>query len=236
MSSTKGYFSLRNNILNATFLPKNFWRSQHITVGEADFITPQGFGRNSYPEGAAMKNINVMRHLLKDDVTTFEWLKAQAFQPGQPNTMLAHRCLELANQKCNRASVSIRPVIGQWEVLYYIYFLQPEWYREHQDNLVAIWPPHRRSFNTHGLLVEVQRITAKRGLTKPLLVAHPEHIQRCFFIARKIFGEAVGFDYQSEADELWFDPQSVQRWTRGPKAWLCYELAARLHHRFHNLF
>jgi hypothetical protein len=70
------------------------------------------------------------------------------------------------------------------------------------------------------------------GLRVPLIVAHPEHIQRCFFIARRVFG-VTATDVQNASTE-WFDIGSVQKWTQNPGHWLAYEMLARIHHRLHG--
>lgn len=229
---------LRLSIINHLFLPEPIWRRPHAYGYEADYITPQAFGRNTFSDrGVGAIVCTALDHFI-DDITTFEWLKSQKFDPGCPNMMLGLRCIELAEFKLGNVSkpdASIRPVIGQWEVLYAMYLHNPEWYEQHRDALVVIWPPPEDYLGTRGMLLEVREIAEKRSLTKPLLAAHPEHIQRCFFIARKIFPRSpIAIDYMMDANEKWFDPHSVQRWTRGPNVWLFYEMLTRIHHRLNG--
>ncbi len=64
-----------------------------------------------------------------------------------------------------------------------------------------------------------------------IVVAHPEHIQRCFFLTREIF-QTIPAVSTGIASKSWFDEGSVQRWTRNKWYWLFYELfLARPHHR-----
>ncbi len=82
--------------------------------------------------------------------------------------------------------------------------------------------------------MKAKKVAKTCGLHAPLLVAHPEHIQRCFFIARKIFGKSTTVWFDANAPTGWFDSKSVQPWTRGPNVWLIYEMLARIHHRLHG--
>ena len=113
----------------------------------------------------------------------------------------------------------------------------PEWYATHTESLKVIWPPSEGYLATRGLFLEAKRIADAHGWCIPLLVAHPEHIQRCFHIARKIFGNnsCTTTDYASFGWIDWFDPKSVQWWTRGPWRWFFYEIfIARPHHLLHG--
>lgn len=231
---------LRSEIFNRCFLPGHFLSTPSVLTQQTDFITPQAFGRKTFSDEEVGERVGRLYRLHDEDIPTFKWLEEFAkFDPGHPNLLFAERCIELATECSGTCALegtsdTIRPVIGQWEVLYAMYKLSPRWYEIHKNALVAIWPPQKGYLDTQSMLLHVQKIAMERGLTKPLLIAHPEHIQRCFFLAQKIFGKSVGRDGTSEISDEWFDPQSVQKWTRGPKRWFLYEMLARLHHRYHG--
>lgn len=225
--------SFRQNSLNIFLLPQPFDRQwMPEAPHRADYICPQAFGRNDYPDKEVGKIVRAKRDELGSDLATFEWLKSQKFNPGFPNVLLADMCFDLANSL-------EKPIIGQWEVLYEIYHRWPKWYQDRKDQLFAIWPPTEGYLATQGLFLEARWIADEKlpdpdcegwWLPTPLLVAHPEHIQRCFFLGEKAFGTTPAIATGISSDE-WFDPKSVQWWTRGKWRWLFYELClVRPHH------
>jgi hypothetical protein len=236
--------SLRDAMIASWFLPENFYRrtAGHAYPDQAEFICPQAFGRNTYSDERVGSIIGAMLESIKDPIRRFEWLKERGFNPGQPNRILAQRCVKLAK--------FIRPffdetgtvkghnithlVIGQWEVLYAMWLIEPHWYADHQEILIPIWPPITGSWTTHAMMLTAFDIAEAHGLRVPLIVAHPEHIQRCFFIARKIFGIAATDHIDGMVLEEWFDRHSVQKQTTSPGRWLAYEMLARVHHRLHG--
>lgn len=224
--------SIRDAMINSLFLPESFYRRKagFAYRDQAGFISPQAFGRNTYSDEEVGSVIHAMLESIKDPIRRFEWLKERGFEPGTPNRILALRCIRLAKDAPIRSIV--RPIIGQWEVLYAIWSYEPDWYTKHQNILIPIWPPAVGYLGTRGMLLIVKEIADRRGLKTPLITAHPEHIQRCFFIARKIFGVAAT-DVRNPSAE-WFDPESIQKWTTGPGRWLAYEMLARIHHRLHG--
>lgn len=239
--------SIRDVMLHSWFLPESFCRA----IGKAysdqvDFICPQAFGRNTFSNDDVGAIVNTAHKKLCDshDIDTFEWLKSRNFDPGRPNRILALRCIRLAKALkssiwgtyCHRIPPLITPVIGQWEVLCAMWLSEPDWYMEHQEILTPIWPPAQGYLGTRDMLLIVKKLADTCELKTPLLAAHPEHIKRCFFIARKIFGIAaidIG-TWEGNSHEEWFDPGSVQKWTRSPSRWLWYEMLVRIHHRIHG--
>lgn len=231
----------RQRLLNAFLLPSPFDRQWTPEVlHRADFICPQAFGRNAYSDKEVGAIVNTAREkLCHDDIATFEWLKSQKFDPGLPNVLLADMCFGLSD-------ALDKPIFGQWEVMYEIYLDHPGWYENRKDRLIAIWPPTEGYLATRGLFLEARRIVDEKlrtlddegwwlhdegwWLPTPLLVAHPEHIQRCFFLGEKVFSTTPAIATLAVSDG-WFDPKSVQWWTRGKWHWLFYELClARPHH------
>lgn len=219
--------SLRKCLLNHFLLPESFDRSKRAGLYQTDFICPQAFGRNTFSDRGVGAIVNTARERFVDDITTFEWLRSQNFHPGQPNMLIADLCENLANALGS-------PIIGQWEVMYDLYCNMPAWYIRRKDHLIAIWPPTEGYLTTRELFLAVKDAAGKHGWRTPILVAHPEHIQRCYFLARKVF-DGNPATMTDPVSDKWFDPKSVQRWTRGKWLWLFYELfLARPHHRLHG--
>lgn len=239
--------SIRKELFDSFFLPEPFYGSWHSYPNEGDIISPQAFGRNTYQDkevGVVIKAIH--ERCNGDSVAMFQELSIKGFDPGHPNRMLALRCIELAKepwgagfdedgqliQKCTIP----RTVIGQWEVLYAMWHYEPDWYAKNEKVLIPIWPPLKGYLGTRGMLLIVKNLAEQRHLHTPVLIAHPEHIQRCFFIARKIFGKGqVATDHEMiRYDTRSFDQGSVQKWTQSEGAWLRYEMMARVHHLLHG--
>lgn len=225
--------SLRNKLLNTFLLPKPFGRWEATAAIDADFIAPPAFGRNTYSDAVVGLRVATMRQCLENDIATFEQLKREEFDAGRPNTQLALLCHLLA-------TTLDKPIIGQWEVMYELYQSFPEWYRMHEKELFAIWPSGKKGrkeyLATHGLLLKTKAIAEGHGWKTPIVVAHPEHIQRCFFLAREIF-QVIPAVCTGTVSNAWFDEDSVQVWTKGKWRWLVYELfLARPHHRFNGWF
>lgn len=225
--------SLRHMLFGRMFLPDPSamdLAAKDSTVQGADFICPQSFGRNMYSDKNVGSIIDTARENSGSDIATFKWLRSMGFNPGRPNEILAIRCTRFTKE-----GFPVRSVIGQWEVLYAMWLFEPDWYQKHQNMLVPIWPPSVGYLGTRGMMLAVKDIAEAHGLCTPLLVAHPEHIQRCFFIARKIFSKSIAIDSgNTYTGPEWFDENSVQSWTRSPNHWLFYELLTRIHHRLYG--
>lgn len=220
--------SLRRFLLNHFLLPEEFTRWITESPHRADFICPQAFGRNTYSDHGVGAIINTARET-RSDIEMFEQLRHWGFDPGRPNYLIAEEVLDVIYQ------VNWMPVIGQWEVMYALWKLDSYWYQTNINSLDVIWPPTEGYLGTHGLFLEVKEIADKFGLKTPLLVAHPEHIERCYFLARKVFDDNPAV-LTGEVSDEWYDQKSVQRWTRNKWYWLVYELClARPHHRLFGL-
>lgn len=237
--------NIRNYLLNAVFLPGRF--EEVSRARNFDVIIPQGFGRNMYPDesrllwfrdrfwriagkgkekgkSTSVFTVGVLRDCVGSDMDAFERLKSLDFNPGRPNEILAEICVNSVQKKRVH-------IVGQWEVMYAIWERFPLWYSLNSDRFIVIWPPRNGYLSTRGMLLEVKRIADERELENPCVVAHPEHMPRVYFLARKIFGKPVAMMTEVMSDE-WFDPKSVQWWTRGKWVWLVYEMLVRAHHRY----
>lgn len=237
--------SNRDSMINSWFLPEPFYRREagFAYPDQAEFICPQAFGRNTYTDERVGSVIGAMLESIKNPIGRFQWLKERGFDPGTPNRILAQRCIALAKfirpffdkSGTVRGHAIVHPVIGQWEVLYTMWLIEPSWYAEHLDILIPIWPPvGKKKWSTRDMMLTAFEITEAHGLRIPLIVAHPEHIQRCFFITRKIFGVAATDSIEGRTPEEWFDRRSLQKQTTSPGRWLAYEMLARVHHRLHG--
>jgi hypothetical protein len=227
--------SLRYLLFDRLFLPQPFQTSWRPRISDGDFISPQAFGRNTFTDEEVGMAIGVIRDARDGQtIATFRELQSRGFEPGNVNITLGIRCLELA-QRDWWANHGPCPVVGQWEVLYVMWLYDPTWYEKNQNILIPIWPPLKGYLGTRGMLLAVKEIAEARDLNNPVLLAHPEHLQRAFFIACKIFGKPVAVDTDLEESlNHNFDERSVQKWTRGPWAWLRYEMMARFRHRLNH--
>lgn len=216
---------IRSFLIDRLLLPSAF--SNQWKKKQHDFITPQAYGRNTFSD-RELRIIRVKRDEHANDTAMFRWLASRRFDPGKPNEVIASHCTNLTK-------LSGKPVIGQWEVMFALWRKNSEWYEIHSESLFAIWPSQEGSQKTKGLLEEVKNTAKDIGLSHPLLVAHPEHVQRCYFIARKTFGVSPAVFVYPEEENAWFDEDSVQWWTRSRRKWLFYELClARPHHLLHG--
>ena len=232
-------------LVNMFLLPQPLALAE--TSREFDFVTPQAFGRNMFPDDSRVlrfrnwcrqlcgkpriltsSDVRKIRDECESDIEAFCRLEELGFDPGTPNRNLA-TCY-LRNFLDGSQGV---PFIGQWEVGFALWEQLPCWYALHPSEVVLIWPPRNGYLSTWGMLFEVREIAEKRSLSKPCILAHPGHTPRAYFLARKIFGlSAVSF--VPESDNWYYDKQSVQWWTRGEWPWIGYELLARLHHRWNG--
>ncbi|HWQ60482.1 MAG TPA: hypothetical protein VN420_05070 [Candidatus Fimivivens sp.] len=211
---------LKSAVFDRLFLPESFINANKDQM--YDFMVANAFGRNSFTDKEASTIIRQKRDELDDDIAMFEWLQTENFDPGSPNILLA-------TELSKHPSAFDIPVIGQWEIMYELWKRYPGRYNRCIDTLFAIWPPKKGYLRTRGFMLEAKRIAELRRLRIPCVTAHPEHIQRCFFMARNVFGSAISKSLSITPD--WFDKRSVQKWTRGKWSWLTYELMVRIHHR-----
>ncbi|NTW14401.1 MAG: hypothetical protein HGA31_05240 [Candidatus Moranbacteria bacterium] len=205
--------SIRSTLVDRLFLPKSF--DETTSSKPYDFIMPNGYGRNTYSNRETVTVVHRKRDELGDDIGMFEWLASEGFDPGKPNRSLAMMC----DTECAR---TIPIIIGQWEVMYALWLENPIRYRRQIASFITIWPLKKNYLATRGFLLEAKRVADVRGLKTPLVIAHPKHIQRCFFLAEKIFGQAR--TTRCAFEERWYDPESIQWQTRGERFWLFYEL------------
>lgn len=218
---------LHQYLLTTFLLPEPFNSWLPEDSHRADFICPTAFGRNTYSDKEVGKIVRTKRNELGDDIATFEWLKSQGFDSGYPNALIADMCFDLSD-------TLDKPIIGQWEVMCEIYLHHSGWYENRKDQLIAIWPPKKGRLGTRELLLKAKRIADGRRRKTPVLVAHPEHLPRCYFLGRNIFDTNPATSIDARQQD-WFDPKSVQWWTRGAWRWSFYELfLARPHHLFHS--
>jgi len=192
-----------------------------------DCIVPQAYGRNTFRD-RDLPIIRKRRDELESDVAMFRRLQEQAFDPGQPNRFIAEFCYQAAE-----LSDRLVPILGQWEVMFALWKSHTDWYISNADMLVVLWPAKQGGQKTYGLFREAKAVCGERGMSMPLIPAAPQHTPRTFFLAKKVFGTApaVVERYPDENPDHWYDPNSVQWWTRSEKLWLLYEPLSRVHHR-----
>jgi hypothetical protein len=126
--------------------------------------------------------------------------------------------------------------MGQWEVMYSIFLLDPAWFLNHLNDMVTIWPPVKGYFATYHVKQEAVREMRARGLRIPLEVAHSSMAPRAIPIIWKLGVQPVVQkvslrDIRSGTHLLYqFDPESVQGWTRSLDKWIFRETIGRLLH------
>lgn len=229
---------IRTAILNALFLPTSFWRADRSYPYLTDYICALAFGRNTFPN-KDIGTVYALHRAYSTNIAMFRYLDLRNFDPGHPNTLLAQRCIRLVENDyacidivgSGQNFIIARPIIGSWEILFAMYRERPDWYQKYQKFLFPIWPINERNPTTRDALEITKNIANQHKVHSPLIIAHPEHVQRCFFVARKIYGKSIAIDHDWNTGQEWFDKQSVQPRTRTPKAWFIYELCARIHHR-----
>ena len=159
-------------------------------------------------------------------VDTFEMFEEYGFDPGLPNKMLADLCFQ-------RFEKTDTPLVLQWEIAYTLWSRHGDWYRERWNRLIVIWPEEERYLSTRHFFLIAKGMARLQGWYNPLIIAHPEHVQRAYFVARRVYSDNEKEIVRAMAlssPRKWFDKWSVQWWTRGPMRWLAYEMLVRIHH------
>lgn len=236
---------VREWLFDRFFLPGSFLketgRKRRGSRSDAGFVIVLAFGRNDYPDGSFFERLSkeywdssssettTIRNVAEwyveyGTIATFCLLSEAGFDPGIPNRTLADFCFqEFENNRM--------PFMLQWEVAYALWNEYSDWYEENLRHLMANWPKREEYLSTRDILLEVRDMTRKKGWHNPLIIAHPEHIQRAYFLAKRIYSDETVRATDLSPSPEWFDRRSVQWWTRGPMQWLAYEMLARIHHR-----
>lgn len=179
---------------------------------DADCIFLQACGRNSLPDeglGKVLWELRIRADM--DDLEVFRLLSYQKFDPGRMNRALGGYCKRLVN------TLNI-PLIGQWETLYAIWESDPRWYLEHRKMLDVLWPRPEGYFATYHVKLDSRECMIRRGLSRPLEVAHPAMLARAVAVIWRtgvapIVEPVSPFTFW--AHELWlWDEDSVQGWVR----------------------
>ena len=216
------------------------------SVRESDCIFVQAFGRNAIPDDRLGKELWTLRSRVNfSDAETFALLRKQGFDVGASNRALADRAVTLAS-----AHLFHIPIIAQWEVVYAISGMHPEWYEQNAHLIDCIWPPQEGYFATyHVKRISVERMRA-RGRKRPLELAHPAMLARAVPIIWKCGArpcvEGIR-PWNFWRNELWvWDDFSVQPWTRRflphlvltprdlIRLWIVRESLGRVHHIIHR--
>lgn len=195
---------------------------------EADCLFVQAFGRNEFDDRSLGKVLwDVRSQAGMDDVEAFNMLVYRSFNPGKPNRALARVAMRLSDW------LSI-PVIAQWEVVFAIFQMAPEWYFANRGRIDSIWPGKEGYFATHHVKVFSREKMLGRGLSRPLEVAHPSMVARAVPVIWKLGMNPIvqGMSlWKFWTHELWiWDKESVQLWTRSFALWLLREIPGRAHH------
>jgi hypothetical protein len=174
--------SLRTYLIDRAFLPRPFSSEKPLTHNACDFLLVEGFGRNTFANRKLPKLVRLVRDRSRSDQEAFEVLSMKGFDPGKPNRLLAKMCVE-------QMDTLHLPAIIQWEVAYALWENEhgSRWYRQHVGALTTVWPPEKGYPGTKGLYRQAKETASSQQRHVPLLIAHPEHVQRCYFLAKNLF-------------------------------------------------
>jgi hypothetical protein len=191
---------------------------------ECDCAITQSYGRKGILDKDLGKEIELARlHSEYDDRKTFDRLRRDGFSGGRSNAQLGQYIFKTFQ-------MSSRTVILQWEVAYEIYIAEPHWYEFalSENRLAVLWPPKSGYFSTYQVKKASVDEMKKRGLRRPLEVAHSSMVVRAVLILWRLGINPVVLP---EGDSLnaW-DADSVQPWTRNRFLWLLRETPGRVHH------
>ena len=196
---------------------------------DAVCIFIQSFGRNALDDDILGRVIwGIREHTDHDDLSSFLELKRKKFDPGDSNYAIARHVMRLAD----RFSI---PVMGQWETIYAMWELDPEWYQANRARIDCIWPPREGYFATYHVKEMSHEAMRQRRLSgRPLEVAHPAMAARAIPILWKL-----GLSPIVEPVSLWsfwkhplwvWDKNSIQPWTRSFVSWIPREMVSRILH------
>jgi len=207
-------------------------------TGDADFVCPQAFGRNTWTDEEIAEEMAKLFNDLggsRDQDRAMEKLAEINFDPGIVNIFLARECYTLAKELKRNGK---KPwIIGQWEVIFALIATEREWYKQNRFFIIAILPKLSGEYlGTRGLLFEAKEIARSFGLKHPVIVGQAEHLARCVELAKRVFGEdrIVVPRVDDVMKEYSFDPFSKQPQTTGKLVWRWYEFRARWHHLLHG--
>ncbi|OGE80468.1 MAG: hypothetical protein A2660_01225 [Candidatus Doudnabacteria bacterium RIFCSPHIGHO2_01_FULL_45_18] len=195
---------------------------------EADCIFVQAFGRNNYTDAELGRVLWDLRTEVRlSDLDAFNLLAQRAFEPGASNRALA----KYAMQRAYKYNI---PIIAQWEVVFAIYQMDPNWYVSNRDLIDCLWPPKEGYFATWHVKVLSKERMRSRILCRPLEIAHPAMTVRAVPIIWSLGLNPVVEPIsarESTRHELWvWDQSSIQPWTRNFQAWKVRELMGRVAH------
>jgi hypothetical protein len=199
-----------------------------------DCIWGQAFGRNTFSDEELGVVINAIRSRVgMDDVRTMVMLRHQGCDPGASNKALARHIHSISDRSRSTLRRPV-PMMVQWEIAYALYLEHPDWYRENQQHIDCIWPPATGYFSTWHVQEQALQMMRKRGLNRPLEVAHPAMLVRAQMTSWKIgvrpFVQAVDAEI-ADRNNLWvWDEASIQPWTRNFQAWKKRETIGRIAH------
>lgn len=180
---------------------------------KADCIFAQAFGRNGIDDknlGFVLWSLRAKTH--KKDQETFAILKKQGFKPGAANRAIAWHCI---TQFVNHLGL---PLIAQWEIVYTIWEIDPDWYKQNQTLIDCLWPPVKGYFSTFYVGLAAMPYMSRRGCSRPLNVAHPAMAVRAAMILWRLGIKPVAQRipmWKFWKHPLWvWDKNSVQIWTK----------------------
>ena len=193
-------------------------------VSTGDCIVVQAINRNMIPDAELYKVARLYRSL-HDGVPALQQLRRVfGFRANIPNCDLARACQKLLTRFPKLIAFC------QWEVAEAIDAMDKEFYTTNKNRVIGLWPQDEGStrFSTYDNALQVKTLMGERGLKKPILLAHEDHMIRCWFLYRKLLKvDPIIPVYKVSS----YDSQGVQPYARDRKTFRQYErFLARPHH------
>ncbi|MBI5913490.1 hypothetical protein HY839_03575 [Candidatus Azambacteria bacterium] len=150
----------------------------------------------------------------KNELRSAQVILAQSFglrgdKPGISNEALTKVVADL--WRCYHL-----PLVLQWEIADCLPGV-------HKAGVIRRHRTEGEYLDTHEVLAQSREI-CKKGWTKAIVVAHPDHMWRVVRVAENVGFHAIPADVQ----DIPYDPQSSQSWTRSKMCFIPREIAARL--------
>ena len=194
-------------------------------TGQLDWLAVQAIGRNSYPDDGLATRLNGLREQSDDDLSLFQALEADGFNPGITNRELASFC------QAARYINSDIVLELQWEVAFALWQDLPSTYRANAERVTVAWPSGTY-FNTRMVKTIAVTDLKRRGLAlnRGGEVSWINHVVRGQMILWRLGASPTMLPVVCALP----GERSVQWWTRGSLRWWLQEARVRPHHVLHR--
>ena len=181
-----------------------------------DIVLAFSFGRNTCADTNLFSIGNFRCRMKRDDLALRGLRKIKA-RAGQPNHEIAQKMKQIMDGKEVFS-------FSQWEIPLAIEW---NWYLKKRSRITCIWPVQTKftTFMVAKLMVDLLR---NQTFSRPLILAHRDHLARVYLILRKLLGKHVPIAAMAGTEV--FDAQSLQPQTTNWESWVRFERLIRVHH------